>query len=80
MPDKVGGHGASVGSWVACLIILAGFVMGGVALIYWNWPTFWVSVGVVVVGIVVARAVNIMDDVTEYGGSSPGGGDPETSY
>ena len=72
------GHGASLGSWIACLIIIIGFVVGGVALIYWNWPVFWVGVGAIVVGCVVARAANIMDDVTEYGGGG-GGGDPETS-
>ena len=65
-----GGHGASMGSWVACFVIIAGFIIGGVALIYWNWPVFWVGVGVVVVGCVIAKAVNIMEDVTEYGGSS----------
>jgi hypothetical protein len=80
VPDNVGGHGARLGSWIACLIILAGFIIGGVALIYWNWPAFWTGVGVVVVGIVAAKAVNIMEDVTEYGGSSTGGSDPETNY
>jgi hypothetical protein len=80
VPDKVGGHGARLGSWIACVVILAGFVVGGIALIFWNWPAFWVGVGVVAIGMVAARAVNIMDDVTEYGGHSPGGTDPETSY
>ena len=71
-----GGHGASIGSWVACLVIIAGFLVGGLALIVWNWPVFWVGVGVVVVGAVIARAVHIMEDVMEYGG---GANDPETS-
>jgi fatty acid desaturase len=65
-----GGHGASMGSWIACLVIIVGFAVGGIALIYWNWPVFWVGVGIVVVGCVIARAVNIMEDVTEYGGSA----------
>jgi hypothetical protein len=72
-----GGHGASIGSWIACLVIIAGFVVGGIAMIVWNWPMFWIGVGVVVVGCVMARAVGIMDDVMEYGGSG-GGNDPET--
>jgi hypothetical protein len=72
-----GSHGASVGSWLACLIIVVGFALGGVAMIVWNWPLFWISVGIVVVGCIVAKAVNIMDDVTEYGGGSGAGGDPE---
>ena len=78
MTDNGGGHGASMGSWIACLVIIIGFTVGGVALIYWNWPTFWVGVGVVVLGCVIARAANIMEDVTEYGGGGAGG-DPEPS-
>jgi hypothetical protein len=73
-----GGHGASMGSWIACLIMVIGFTLGGVALIIWNWPMFWASVGVIVLGLVVAKASNIMEDVTEYGGGGAGG-DPEPS-
>lgn len=73
-----GGHGASVGSWIACVVIIVGFLVGGIAMVYWNWPAFWIGVGVVVVGCVIARAVGIMEDVTEYGGSA-GGGDPEAT-
>ncbi|HEU5033619.1 MAG TPA: HGxxPAAW family protein [Mycobacteriales bacterium] len=72
-----GGHGASIGSWIACIIIIVGFAVGGVALIYWNWPLFWGCVGLVAIGVVLARAVNIMDDVMEYGGGQQAGGDPE---
>lgn len=78
MAGNTGGPHASFGSWIACLIIIAGFVLGGVALIVWNWPLFWVGVGVVVVGCIVGRAVNIMEDVLEYGGGGSGG-DPEPS-
>jgi hypothetical protein len=74
--NAAGGHGAKLGSWVACAVICAGFIVGGIAMVLWNWPMFWAGVGVVVVGCVMARAVNIMDDVTEYGGSGSGG-DPE---
>lgn len=78
MAGNGGGHGASAGSWVACLIIIIGFAIGGAAMIIWNWPLFWAGVGATVLGVVIARAVNIMDDVTEYGGSGAGG-DPEPS-
>jgi hypothetical protein len=67
-----------MGSWLASLVIVAGFIVGGVALVVWNWPLFWAGVGIAVVGVVIARAVNIMDDVTEYGGGA--GQDPEGSY
>ena len=73
-----GGHGAKMGSWLACLVIILGFAVGGVAMIIWNWPMFWAGVGIVVLGCVIARAVHIMEDVSEYGGSASGG-DPEPS-
>jgi hypothetical protein len=75
-----GGHGASLRSWLVCLIILAGFVMGGIALVYWNWPVFWAGVGIAVVGCVLGWAVNIMEDVTEYGGGGAGHDPASTSY
>jgi fatty acid desaturase len=78
--SNVGGHGASVKSWIACAIIVAGFIVGGVAMILWNWPMFWVGVALVVVGCVFARAVHIMEDVSEYGGQSEAGTDPQGSY
>jgi hypothetical protein len=74
-----GGHGVSVGSWIACLVIIAGFTLGGAALIIWNWPMFWVGVGVVVIGCIVGGAVNIMEDVLEYGPSGSGSSDLEPS-
>lgn len=55
-------------SWVAATIILAGFIVGGIAIIYWNWPVFWAGVGIAVVGCIIGWAVGIMEDVTEYGG------------
>jgi fatty acid desaturase len=76
--SNIGGHGASLGSWLVCLVILVGFVLGGVALIIWNWPMFWVGVAVAVVGMVLGRVVGIMEDVTEYGGGG-GGHDPSSA-
>ena len=73
-----GGHGASMGSWIATLVIVVGFLVGGIAMIIWNWPMFWIGVGVVVVGCILARASGIMDNVMEYGGPQQSG-DPETT-
>lgn len=50
-------------SWVAVAIILAGFTLGGVALILGTWWLFWTAVGVVVVGGILAVAVDIQADV-----------------
>jgi hypothetical protein len=60
-------------SWLAAIIIVIGFIVGGVAIIYWNWPIFWAGVGIAVVGCVIAAAVGIMNEVTEYGGGAPAG-------
>src|SRR3954464_6872366 len=75
--DNIGGHGASIKSWIACLIIVVGFLLGGAAMILWNWPMFWAGVAVVVVGSIVARAVQNKEDGREYGGQSRGGHGPE---
>lgn len=77
---NVGGHGAKLGSWLACLVMLVGVVVGGIALVYWNWTVFWVGVGVFVLGMIFARLVNIMDDVTEYGGGGAGQDPSSASY
>lgn len=50
-------------SWVAVVIILAGFTLGGIALILGQWWLFWVAVGIVVVGGILAVAIDIFADV-----------------
>jgi len=55
-------HGRAV-SWVAISIIVAGFVTGGLGLVIGPaWAAFWVGVGLVVVGGLLALATNISDD------------------
>jgi hypothetical protein len=55
-------HGRAV-SWVAVSIIVAGFVVGGLGLVIGpTWVAFWVGVGLVVVGGLLALATNISDD------------------
>lgn len=78
--SNIGGHGAKLGSWLACLVMMIGVVVGGIALVYWNWTFFWVGVGVFVLGMIFARLVNIMDDVTEYGGGGAGHDPSSASY
>jgi hypothetical protein len=64
--DSGGGHGATTGVWIVSGIIMLGTILGGIALVIWNWPMFWVGVGLVVVGVIGAYLTNIMDMVTEY--------------
>ena len=54
-------HGRPV-SWVAVSIIIAGFLLGGLSLVFTFWTGFWVGVGVVVVGALLAAGTNMFED------------------
>ena len=55
-------HGRPV-SWVAVSIIMVAFVIGGFALIFGpTWWLFYASLGLAVVGGLLAMATNIFDD------------------
>jgi len=55
-------HGRSV-SWVAVSLIMAGFLIGGLALVFGpTWWLFWVGAGVAAVGGLLALATNIFED------------------
>ncbi|MFJ2033121.1 HGxxPAAW family protein [Streptosporangium sp. NPDC087985] len=59
-----GSHGGSPKSWLAVIVILLGFTVGGVALCLGpNWMLVWVGVGIIVVGGVIALLVDIFSDV-----------------
>jgi hypothetical protein len=64
--DSGGGHGATTGVWIVTAVIMIGTILGGIALVIWNWPLFWVGVGLMVAGCIGAYFANIMDMVTEY--------------
>ena len=50
-------------SWVAVLVIVIGFIVGGIGLIVGpSWPLFWVGAGVAIIGGIFALATGIMDD------------------
>jgi hypothetical protein len=55
-------HGRPV-SWVAVSLIMIGFLVGGLALVFGpTWWLFWVSLGVAAVGGLLAMATNIFED------------------
>ena len=59
-----GSHVGRPKSWAAVAVIFIGFVVGGVAIpLGPNWPMFWVGAGIVVLGGIIAFAVDIMGDV-----------------
>ena len=55
-------HGRPV-SWVAVSIIMVGFLMGGLALVFGpTWWLFWVSLGLAGMGALLALATGIFND------------------
>ena len=55
-------HGRAV-SWVAVSIIMVAFLIGGLALVFGpTWWLFYASVGLAVVGGLLALATNIFED------------------
>jgi uncharacterized membrane protein YfcA len=67
MARESGGHEATIGVWIATFVIIAGTIVGGIALIYWNWPLFWVGVGMFIGGCIGAWLAGIMESVSEFG-------------
>jgi hypothetical protein len=57
-------HAGRASSWLAVVVIWIGFCVGGVALVpHPKWVLFWVGMGIIVVGGIIAAAVHIFDDV-----------------
>ena len=55
-------HGRAI-SWFAVTFILAGFVCGGLALVFGpTWWAFWLGLAVAVVGGLMALATGIFND------------------
>ena len=58
-------HGRTV-SWVAISIIMAGFLTGGLSLIFGShgptWLVFWIGAGLAVLGLLVMIATNTFED------------------
>lgn len=46
-------HGNTPAAWAAVMIILAGFVVGGIGLVVDSWPMFWIGVVLAPVGLIV---------------------------
>lgn len=53
-------HGQTPAAWTAVVIIIAAFIVGTVALIINQWWLFWAAVGLVVVGGIVGKVMQMM--------------------
>lgn len=58
-------HGRKV-SWVAVAIVMAGFLVGGLAMIFGKhgpiWWLFWAGAGITVLGLLISLATNTFED------------------
>jgi uncharacterized YccA/Bax inhibitor family protein len=53
-------HGQTPAAWTAVSIIMIGFLVGCVAVVLLNWTLLAVSVGIVVLGAVVGKVMQMM--------------------
>ncbi|SDS76377.1 HGxxPAAW family protein [Jiangella sp. DSM 45060] len=54
-------HGHTPAAWTTVILILAGFVVGAIAVILLNWPLFWIGgVGLIVVAGIVGKVMQMM--------------------
>jgi hypothetical protein len=55
-----GGHGGTPAAWTTVVIITLAFAVGTVGLIIGNWVVFWIGVGLVPVGGIVGKVMQMM--------------------
>jgi uncharacterized membrane protein len=55
-------HGSTPAAWVAVVLTLVAFVVGGVALLFSpvNWVLFWVAVALLPVSMIVGKVMSAM--------------------
>lgn len=53
-------HGHTPAAWTAVLIILAGIFIGAFAVSVMNWPVFWAGAGVILLGLIVGKVMQMM--------------------
>jgi hypothetical protein len=53
-------HGSTPAAWTAVTIIMVAFVIGGVGVVVAQPWLFWAGVGLVVVGIIVGKVMQMM--------------------
>ena len=53
-------HGNTPAAWTAVVVILLGFIVGGVGLVIDNMLVFWVGVALVPVGVIVGKVMSTM--------------------
>lgn len=53
-------HGNTPAAWTGVMIILVGFVVGGIGMVIDEWTLFWVGVALVPAGAIVGKIMQKM--------------------
>ena len=53
-------HGKTPAAWTVLVIVTAAFIIGVIGLFIGSWVTFWVSVGVLLLGAIVGKVMQAM--------------------
>jgi uncharacterized membrane protein len=53
-------HGHTPAAWTLVVIVTIAFIVGTLGLVLGSWPMFWVGVGLVVLGGVVGKVMQMM--------------------
>ena len=59
-PGKHVHHGRTVAAWVGTTAAMVAFIVGGVAVVVQNWPLFWASAGLLVLGLIATKVLQVM--------------------
>lgn len=60
VPPSHDDHGSTPAAWTAVLIITAAVALGTLAVVWANWPLFWIAAVMVVLGGVVGKVMSMM--------------------
>jgi hypothetical protein len=53
-------HGKTPAAWTVLVIVTAAFIIGTIGLFIGSWVTFWVSVGVLLLGAIIGKVMQAM--------------------
>jgi hypothetical protein len=60
MAHENDGHGSTPAAWTLVTILMIASVVGAIGIVSANYALFWVGVGLVVVGLIVGKIMQMM--------------------
>ena len=59
-PTKHVHHGRTIAAWTGTTIAMVAVIIGGIAVVIQNWPLFWASAGLLVLGLILTKVLQVM--------------------